>query len=167
MLLPYLPAGEDSDEDRMDIAGEPRSRLCRGEGLRLVNGLWRLTSSTSTSDAAVPPSSVKIAAALSSTLGTLSSVDVFALGMRWGFCCWACGGDPIVSMSRSKMADDDECTDVGDDGIDLGEMDPCRTGEVDKWLGDRCIFAEGMSIAMVVSILPSQNATLASLYAAE
>ncbi len=76
-MKPGLLAGGESDDDMMEMAGEPKSRLVRGDGLRLPRGL-RLTSSTSTS---LPPSSVSMAAALSRTLGTLSSV-FFARGMR-------------------------------------------------------------------------------------
>lgn len=33
-------------------------------------------------------------------------------------------GDTSGSISRSKMAEDEECTDVGEDGIELGEREP-------------------------------------------
>ena len=57
----------------------------------------------------------RTAAALSSTEGTLSSSCsvVFDRGIRWGFggCWWWFGGEGLGrgSMSRSKMADEEEC----------------------------------------------------------
>ena len=32
-------------------------------------------------------------------------------------------GGMIGSISRSKIADDDECTEVGDDGMEFGERE--------------------------------------------
>lgn len=40
-------------------------------------------------------------------------------------------------MSRSKMADEDDFTDVGDDGIEAGDSEPRCAGEVER-RGDKC-----------------------------
>lgn len=74
---------------------------------------------------------VRIAAAESRTDGTECSMVsvVFDRGIRCALAGETCSGDAgdSGSMSRSKMALDEECTDVGEDGIEMhvGE----RTGE--------------------------------------
>jgi hypothetical protein len=77
-----------------------------------------------------------MAAALSRTDGTdcSSCSVVFERGMRWGFGGWwmELGGEGLEmgSMSRSKIADDDEWTDVGEDGMEFGEREPRRAVHV-------------------------------------
>jgi len=111
--------------------GTPKRRLFvfpegeikpRGLGLRLlklpiglVNPLRRPGSAHGattaiSSDAATE--AVRISAALSRTEGTLCSSCSVALerGMRWGLWeCEDCGDGQTGSISRSKIAEDDEC----------------------------------------------------------
>jgi hypothetical protein len=98
--------------------------LSKGLGLRLlklpiglVNPLRRPASrhgATTAISSEGESEAVRIAAALSSTEGTLCSSCSVVLerGMRWGFggCAEVCGGegDTIGSISRSNMAEDDE-----------------------------------------------------------
>lgn len=111
------------------------------KGMGATTAMESMTSLSSTS-------AVRISAALSSTDGTdWSSCSVnFPRGMRWGSVWLRRGGDGVMgSISRSKMADDDEWlqgdvsdarqqkgvpsgtyTDVGDEGIDPGEREPKR-----------------------------------------
>jgi hypothetical protein len=77
---------------------------------------------------------VRIDAALSSTEGTLwSSISVFLeRAVRCGsFLAFAWGGETgemwMGSMSRSNIAEDEEWTEVGLDGIDEGDLEPFRT----------------------------------------
>jgi hypothetical protein len=136
-------AGRVAGIDGGDRAGE----LTIGLGLRLLKlpiglakPLFRPLSKTGdagettatwspTSMSSIP---AKIAAALSRTEGTeFSSCSVpFERGIRCGL--WVIGGDGemIGSISRSNMADDDECTEVGDDGMKLGGREPNRISEV-------------------------------------
>lgn len=73
----------------------------------------------------------RTSAALSRTEGTdcSSCSEAFARAMKWGLVTWVaeCGEVGAVlsgSISRSKMADDDECIDVGDEGISEGDFEP-------------------------------------------
>lgn len=149
-----------------EAAGPPPPRMRESKPAKLrVPGATTCTASWSASDERL----VRIAAALSNTLGTLCSSCSVALarGIRcgsaglWGECEVLCvlltlvtcgcadeevaeagergrGGGPkrldewggedgemrMGSMSRSKMAEEDEWMDVGDDGIELGEPKP-------------------------------------------
>jgi hypothetical protein len=101
----------------------------------VMTATWPAPSSVDVSESA------RIAAALSSTDGTLSSSCSVVLerGMRCGFvlcvppkACRLDDGDEdgSGSMSRSKIADEEECTDVGEDGIDDGDLEPSLAGPV-------------------------------------
>lgn len=75
---------------------------------------------------------MRISAAESRTDGTDWSrcSVVLARGMRCGLDETGGEGGAIGSMSRSKMAEDEECTEVGEDGIDPGEREPRRASDV-------------------------------------
>jgi hypothetical protein len=85
----------------------------------------------------------------SSTVGTEKSVAswVVAREMRCGSGRWGDGARLICSISRSKMADEEECTEVGDDGIDDGREPGRRpgTGIIDNGCGDPRLV--GVSVA--------------------
>lgn len=107
----------------------------RAELAGATMAIWSIVLRSSVEDG-VSSSVARMAAALSSTLGTAcSSCSVLrARGMRCGFevaegdvGLWRDveEGESIGSMSRSKMADEDEWTLVGLLGIELG--DPTRS----------------------------------------
>ncbi len=65
-------------------------------------------------------------------------------------------------MSRSKMADDDDLTDVGDEGIEDGESEPIRTGDVER-RGDRCVLFIVLVVGTSMVTVYRQEQIMASI----
>lgn len=163
-------------------AGEVATRNPRGLGLRLrklpiglanpLLGLWARIESNAAEDAGATTAtwssmdtSFRRDAALSSTEGTECSICSVAFDLQTLLCWWG-------SMSRSKMAEDDEClkacqrgsqeqhftqstyTEVGDEGMEFGEREPRRwwtLGErwAERWVAE-VTWRRSTGLSMVV-----------------
>lgn len=117
--------------NRLFLSGEGlRDRSRTGLAQPLPIARLALTAGASTATPSAFPSDIfaRISAAESSTEGTDdSSVSVvLERGIRCGFvgCSPAVAGGETGSMSRSNIAELEECTDVGELGIEVGDLDP-------------------------------------------